>query len=218
MSTDANPDTIAADLSRRGFVATATAVAASGLSLAQATARTTQVDMASLPPYGNGTLPPSIRSRVIAGVNGMNVHILEAGHETPGRPALLLHELHAAARRAPGRRRRSLGAAGAAREGVRAAARLLARPGARRAERVTVFALPAALAAELGQGAWPLHRSPQDTDVTTRVAAGSRSDDRAGEPDGPPPCWLGSTMMYPAFVAPTDIIDTQAAIDHRYEG
>jgi pimeloyl-ACP methyl ester carboxylesterase len=90
MSTDAKPDVSAPDLSRRGFVASATAVAAGGMSLAQATARTTQVDMAGLPPYGNGTLPPSIRSRVIAGVNGMNVHILEAGHETPGRPALLL--------------------------------------------------------------------------------------------------------------------------------
>src|SRR5262249_34613621 len=47
-------------------------------------------DIASLPPYGNGTLPPDIRSRSIAGVNGMSVHILEAGHETRGRPALLL--------------------------------------------------------------------------------------------------------------------------------
>src|ERR1051326_9075236 len=93
MPTDAKPDPVevaASDLSRRGFVATATAVAASGLSLAPAPARTTQVDMTSLPPYGNGTLPPSIRSRIIAGVNGMNVHILEAGFETPGRPALLL--------------------------------------------------------------------------------------------------------------------------------
>ena len=43
-----------------------------------------------LPPYGNGTLPPDIRSRIIAGANGLNVHILEAGHETPGRPAVLL--------------------------------------------------------------------------------------------------------------------------------
>src|SRR5215813_3104728 len=47
-------------------------------------------DIASLPPYGNGTLPPDIRSRSIAGVNGMSVHILEAGHETRGRPAVLL--------------------------------------------------------------------------------------------------------------------------------
>ena len=47
-------------------------------------------NQAELPPYGNGTLPPGIRSRTIAGVNGLNVHILETGHETPGRPALLL--------------------------------------------------------------------------------------------------------------------------------
>ena len=44
----------------------------------------------ALPPYGHGTLPAGIRSRMIAGVNGLNVHILEAGHETPGRPAVLL--------------------------------------------------------------------------------------------------------------------------------
>jgi pimeloyl-ACP methyl ester carboxylesterase len=47
-------------------------------------------DETALPPYGNGTLPPGIRSRAIAGVNGLTVHILEAGHETSGRPALLL--------------------------------------------------------------------------------------------------------------------------------
>jgi pimeloyl-ACP methyl ester carboxylesterase len=46
--------------------------------------------LAHLPPYGNGTLPPNIRSRMIAGVNGMTVHIIEAGFETPGRPAVLL--------------------------------------------------------------------------------------------------------------------------------
>jgi pimeloyl-ACP methyl ester carboxylesterase len=43
-----------------------------------------------LPPYGNGTLPPDIRSRAIANVNGLTVHILEAGYETDGRPAVLL--------------------------------------------------------------------------------------------------------------------------------
>src|ERR1700744_2644255 len=43
-----------------------------------------------LPPYGNGTLPAGIRSRFVANVNGLSVHILEAGHETSGRPAVLL--------------------------------------------------------------------------------------------------------------------------------
>jgi len=42
--------------------------------------------------YGNGTLPKRVRSRMIHGVNGLDVHILEAGYENPGRPlALLLH-------------------------------------------------------------------------------------------------------------------------------
>jgi pimeloyl-ACP methyl ester carboxylesterase len=41
-------------------------------------------------PYGNGTLPRGIRSRHIPNVNGMTVHILESGYETPNRPAILL--------------------------------------------------------------------------------------------------------------------------------
>ena len=41
-------------------------------------------------PFGAGTLPPGIRSRLVSGVNGMTMHVLEAGHESPGRPGLLL--------------------------------------------------------------------------------------------------------------------------------
>jgi len=84
-----NPAILNPDLSRRGFVA---AAAAGGFALAQEPARAAmvQTDMANLPPYGNGTLPAGIRSRDVAGVNGMTVHILEAGYETTGRPALLL--------------------------------------------------------------------------------------------------------------------------------
>jgi pimeloyl-ACP methyl ester carboxylesterase len=43
--------------------------------------------MTSLPPP---PLPASIRSRMIDGINGLNVHVLEAGFETSGRPCLLL--------------------------------------------------------------------------------------------------------------------------------
>ena len=44
------------------------------------------------PTYGGRTLPKGVRSRMIQGVNGLDVHILEAGYESPGRPlALLLH-------------------------------------------------------------------------------------------------------------------------------
>ena len=42
--------------------------------------------------YGNVPLPRGIRSRMIEGINGLTVHLLEAGFETANRPcALLLH-------------------------------------------------------------------------------------------------------------------------------
>jgi alpha/beta hydrolase fold len=81
-----------ANFSRRAFLTTA----AAGLgSLAmppstRARAEIVHTDFSTLPPYGNGTLPAGIRSRDIANVNGLTVHILEAGYETPGRPAVLL--------------------------------------------------------------------------------------------------------------------------------
>lgn len=49
-----------------------------------------RTDTTGLPPYGLGTLPPGIRSRTVANVNGLTVHMLEAGYETAGRSAVLL--------------------------------------------------------------------------------------------------------------------------------
>ncbi len=82
----------AANLSRRGFLVTASAAAMGGMTLARGLARAGQVraSTASLPPYGNATIPPGIRSRTVANVNGLTVHMLEAGYETSGRPAVLL--------------------------------------------------------------------------------------------------------------------------------
>lgn len=40
--------------------------------------------------YGAGTLPAGIRSRIVTGVNGIAMHVLEAGFETPARPGMLL--------------------------------------------------------------------------------------------------------------------------------
>lgn len=79
-------------VSRRGFLATASAAVMAGTTLGRRAAAAGQVraDVDSLPPYGNATLPLGIRSRRIANVNGLTVHILEAGHETPNRPAVLL--------------------------------------------------------------------------------------------------------------------------------
>ena len=44
----------------------------------------------NLPPYGNSTLPAGVRSRVVKNVNGLAIHVLEAGFETNGRPLILL--------------------------------------------------------------------------------------------------------------------------------
>jgi pimeloyl-ACP methyl ester carboxylesterase len=35
-------------------------------------------------------LPPGIRSRVVDDINGLSMHVLEAGYETRGRPCVLL--------------------------------------------------------------------------------------------------------------------------------
>ena len=80
------------NFSRRNLLTTAAAglVGLAGARSAGARADIVQTDFSKLLPYGNGTLPANIRSRHIENVNGMTVHILEAGHESPGRPLILL--------------------------------------------------------------------------------------------------------------------------------
>src|SRR5262245_24877928 len=74
----ANPKT---KCSRRALVAGAAGAGLSGIAMAQKA--TTREELTKLPPYGNGTIGAGIRSRLIDNVNGMTVHILEAGYETP---------------------------------------------------------------------------------------------------------------------------------------
>jgi pimeloyl-ACP methyl ester carboxylesterase len=77
--------------SRRSFVTTISAAGVVSLAArTPARAAIGSADMSKLPPYGGGTLPPGIRSRRISNVNGLTVNVLEAGFETPGRPAVLL--------------------------------------------------------------------------------------------------------------------------------
>jgi pimeloyl-ACP methyl ester carboxylesterase len=45
------------------------------------------IPTASLP---QSVLPPGIRSRFVDGINGLRMHILEAGHEANDRPLVLL--------------------------------------------------------------------------------------------------------------------------------
>src|SRR5262245_8497536 len=77
------------ELSRREFVVAA-AAATIGLERRSVQTRLGGDGPSALRPYGNGTIPSGIRSRVISSVNGLAVNILEAGFERPGRPAVLL--------------------------------------------------------------------------------------------------------------------------------
>ena len=77
------------DFSRRQFLLASSvlvsAVLASGKVVGQATGA--GVEIAS---YPDAWLPAGIRSRFVNDVNGLRVHVLEAGYQTSGRPALLL--------------------------------------------------------------------------------------------------------------------------------
>lgn len=46
--------------------------------------------MSALPPLDASLLPAGVRSRHVEGINGLRVHILETGHESKGRPLVLL--------------------------------------------------------------------------------------------------------------------------------
>src|SRR5689334_1568315 len=41
-------------------------------------------------PLPSSVLPNGIRARILPGINGLDFHVLEAGFETKGRPAVLL--------------------------------------------------------------------------------------------------------------------------------
>ena len=46
--------------------------------------------MTDLPPLDPAVLPAGIRSRFLDGINGLRMHVLEAGFETAGRACVLL--------------------------------------------------------------------------------------------------------------------------------
>ena len=49
-----------------------------------------EMGMSDLPPLPGEVLPTGIRSRFVAGINGLRMHVLEAGSAAPGRPGVLL--------------------------------------------------------------------------------------------------------------------------------
>ena len=75
------------DLSRRRIF-----LSLPGLAVAQSSTRAAivRLDVAGLPPFGNSTLPSGIRSRIVTNINGLAMHVLEAGFETKGRQCILL--------------------------------------------------------------------------------------------------------------------------------
>ena len=46
--------------------------------------------MTELPPLDADVLPQGLRARFVPDINGLRIHMLEAGFETPGRPCILL--------------------------------------------------------------------------------------------------------------------------------
>src|SRR5258708_4715675 len=91
MSEQDSNDTATPELSRRELLAAAASVGGLAMTAtAPARAAATKADFRDLPPYGNGTLPPGVRARLIPDINGLTVNILEAGFETAGRPLVLM--------------------------------------------------------------------------------------------------------------------------------
>jgi pimeloyl-ACP methyl ester carboxylesterase len=50
----------------------------------------TQANAAGPAPYDSSVLPPGIRSRYVSNVNGLRMHVLEAGFDPKGRPLVLM--------------------------------------------------------------------------------------------------------------------------------
>src|SRR5262249_25938309 len=91
MSEQDSNDTTMLEFSRRKLLAGGASVGALAIgATAPARAEITKADFRDLPPYGNGTLPNSVRSRLIPNINGLTVNILEAGFERLGRPLVLM--------------------------------------------------------------------------------------------------------------------------------
>jgi pimeloyl-ACP methyl ester carboxylesterase len=75
-------------LSRREFLAGASALGGVAIASAASAQITTIAPYDKLPPYGNNTLPAGVKPRLVPNVNGLTVNMLEAG--TQGRPLVVL--------------------------------------------------------------------------------------------------------------------------------
>jgi len=66
-----------------------TALGATSVALRSVSAQPTGPDI-ELESYSSTWLPDGVQSRFINNINGLRVHVMEAGYETSNRPALLL--------------------------------------------------------------------------------------------------------------------------------
>ena len=75
---------------RRTFIKAA-ALSAAAAATSKAAIAQNQFTLSGVPhPYPDEWLPDGVRSRFVDNLNGLRVHVLEAGFETSNRPALLL--------------------------------------------------------------------------------------------------------------------------------
>lgn len=75
---------------RRVMQGIGAAVAAAALPRAARAQTAAPQTIAAIGPYSADVLPPGIRSRFVDNVNGLRMHVLEAGYEPKGRPGVLL--------------------------------------------------------------------------------------------------------------------------------
>ena len=76
------------NMTRRQIIqvlAAAAPVAVTSSNVTLAAAKTDEIG-----PYAEGLLPPGVRSRFVDGINGLRMHVLEAGYEGDPRPSVLL--------------------------------------------------------------------------------------------------------------------------------
>ena len=76
-------------LTRRQILQSLAVIAPAAIA-ARARAQSAATQPADLAPLGQAVLPRGVRSRFVANVNGIRMHVLEAGFEGPRRPAVLL--------------------------------------------------------------------------------------------------------------------------------
>ena len=75
---------------RRNFIKAA-ALTAGTVAISKSVLAQNQFTLSGIAhPYPDEWLPDGVRSRFVDNINGLRIHVLEAGYETPNRPALLL--------------------------------------------------------------------------------------------------------------------------------